>query len=120
MWAAEVRAPDENAENCEEDWVTVSTRHQWASMHPSHAVKLTGMIAWCDKCGKYSSYNKTLNKECQGMHADKVPSCLQLLRKGRIPNAKATVWPSGQDLQEVLPTVQLRINVVSTEEEAQR
>ena len=108
-----MRVPDESASNCEEGWVTVSDRHQWAGIHPSHAVKLTGMIAWCDKCGKYSAYNRTLHKECQGIMLDKVPTCLQLLRKGRIPNAKATVWPSGQDRQEVLPTVQLKINVVS-------
>ena len=110
-----MRAPDDCTSNCEEGWVTVEAKHQWAEIHYSHTVKLTGMIAWCDKCGKYSSYNKTLHKECQGIAGDAVPTCLQLLRKGRLPNAKATVWPSGEDRREVLPTVTLRVKVMGNE-----
>ena len=33
-WAAEVRAPDERSSNCDEGWVTVDAKHQWADIHP--------------------------------------------------------------------------------------
>ena len=104
-------------------WVMVPPGHPWDAVHSTHSLWITAGMAWCNRCGKYSSSKRTLQYACVGEADTGSRGSLNTLRNGRHPNPKAKKWPDGEPADEAQQAVRLHLATYGAddiEEEAMR